>query len=143
MVYVSKHSQIVLGVTIDDKLCLLPHVKDICDKANRKTNALLRIRSYSTQVKAEILCNCFILPAFNYSRLQRSGDRVLNQHVYSYYARNGKMKSATGILTNYFFCFGFTSLKIYRLLPYGIDYFCLTIADLIYCCFFCRRWVGW
>ena len=68
MVYASNTVRL-LGVTIDDKLCFLPHVKDICDKANRKTKALLRIRSYLTQAKAEILCNCFILSAFNYCPL--------------------------------------------------------------------------
>ena len=55
----------LLGVTIDDKLYFLPQWKDICDKANGKTKALLRIRSYLTQAKAEILRNCFILSAFN------------------------------------------------------------------------------
>ena len=44
-------------------------MKHICDKANWKTKALLRIRSYLTQAKAEILCNCFILSAFNYCPL--------------------------------------------------------------------------
>ena len=69
MVY-SSNTVRLLGVTIDDKLCFLPHMKDICDKENRKTKALLRIRSsYLTQVKAEIQCNCFILSAFNYCPL--------------------------------------------------------------------------
>ena len=43
----------LLGVKLDDKLCFLPHVKDLCNKANQKKKALLRIRRYLTQKKAE------------------------------------------------------------------------------------------
>ena len=59
----------LLGVTLDNKLCFLPHIKDICRRANHKTKALLRIRSNLTQEKAEALSNSFILSAFNYCPL--------------------------------------------------------------------------
>ena len=80
-VYASKAVKL-LGVTIDEKLCFVPHVKDICDKANKKTKALLRIRSYLTQAKAEILCNSFILSALNYCPLiwmfcGKTGDNLI------------------------------------------------------------------
>ena len=59
----------LLGVTLDSKLCFLPHIKDLCRRANQKIKALLRIRSNLSQVKAEALSNSFILSAFNYCPL--------------------------------------------------------------------------
>ena len=68
MVYASDIVRL-LGVTIDAKLYIFQDEKDICDKKNKKTKALLRIRSYLTQAKAKILCKCFILSPFSYCHL--------------------------------------------------------------------------
>ena len=59
----------LLGVTLDNRLSFLPHISDLCRKANQKTKALLRIRSHLDQAKAETLCNAFIASAFNYCPL--------------------------------------------------------------------------
>ena len=59
----------LLGVTLDNKLSFLPHIKDIFKKANHKIKALLRIRNHLPQAKAEVLYNSFILSAFNYCPL--------------------------------------------------------------------------
>ena len=59
----------LLGVTIDDKLCFHPHIKELCKKANQKTMALLRIRKYLTQAKADLICNSYIMSSFKYCPL--------------------------------------------------------------------------
>ena len=66
-----KNSSIVklLGVTIDDRLCFHPYIKDLCKKTNQKTEALLRIRKNLNQATADILCSSFILSTFNYCPL--------------------------------------------------------------------------
>ena len=66
-----KNSSIVklLGVTIDDRLCFHPYIKDLCKKTNQKTKALLRIRKNLNQATADILCSSFILSTFNYCPL--------------------------------------------------------------------------
>jgi hypothetical protein len=56
----------LLGVILDNNLNFLPHIKEICAKANSKTKALLRIRKYLNTPEATILCNSFILSCFNY-----------------------------------------------------------------------------
>ena len=38
--------EVVLGVTIDNKLTSDSHIKNICRKAGQKLGALLRIRNY-------------------------------------------------------------------------------------------------
>ena len=59
----------LLGVVIDDKLSFLPHINDMCKKANQAIKGLLRLRKNLTQEKAELLCNAYILSRFNYCPL--------------------------------------------------------------------------
>ena len=64
-VYASAEAKL-LGVTLDIKLSFLPHIRIICNMANRMIKALQRIRSYLTLDQAKILCNSFILSLFKY-----------------------------------------------------------------------------
>ena len=81
---ISNSSEVkLLGVILDNKLSFLPHIKDICSKATRKTKALLRIRNYLNDKTAKLLCNSFILSNFNYCPLiwmfsNKEGNALLN-----------------------------------------------------------------
>ena len=73
----------LLGVTLDNKLSFLPHIKDMCIKSNKKTKALLRVRNYLSPFKAKILCNSFILSIFNYCPIiwmfsNKEGNKLIN-----------------------------------------------------------------
>ena len=59
----------LLGVNIDCKLSFNNHIFELCNKANQKTNALLRIRNYLNLKQAEILCNSYVMSALNYCPL--------------------------------------------------------------------------
>ena len=69
--FVVKNSKSVklLGVDIDDKLSFIPHITNMCYKANQAIKGLLRIRNNLTQKKAELLCSAYILSRFNYCPL--------------------------------------------------------------------------
>ena len=51
----SSDSVKLLGITIDNKLSFTPHIMDICNKANGKISALLRIRRYIDIRRATLL----------------------------------------------------------------------------------------
>ena len=44
----------LLGVAIDNNLNFSSHIKEICGKANQKTNALSRLRGYTSEKKAKL-----------------------------------------------------------------------------------------
>ena len=74
----------LLGVTIDHRLSFFPHVEQICNKANQKTKALLRIRNYLSFKQARLLFNAHIISAFSYCPLigmfcGKSGDGLINK----------------------------------------------------------------
>ena len=56
----------LLGVIIDKKLNFVTHIQSICSKANKRVNALLRIRRYISLEQARLLADAFILSAFRY-----------------------------------------------------------------------------
>ena len=62
----SSHCVTLLGIKIDSKLTFSEHITNMCQKANNKTKALLRIRNYLNLNQASLLCNSFILTYFNY-----------------------------------------------------------------------------
>ena len=73
----------LLGITIDRRLSFFPHVEEICNKANQKTKALLRIRNYLSFKQARLLSNAYIISAFSYCPLiwmfcGKSGDGLIN-----------------------------------------------------------------
>ena len=59
----------LLGVTFDNKLKFEKHINTICQKANRKLNALARITPCIELTKRRILMNAFFDSQFNYCPL--------------------------------------------------------------------------
>ena len=58
--------QKLLGVVLDNKLKFDKHIENICQKANRKLNALARVANYMELPKRRILMNAFFKAQFNY-----------------------------------------------------------------------------
>ena len=58
-------SKKLLGVTIDNKLKFDKHVENICQKANKKLNALARLVNYMDLPKRHILMNSFFNAQLN------------------------------------------------------------------------------
>ena len=56
-------------MTFDNKLKSEKHINTICQKANRKLNALARITPYMELTKRRILMNAFFDSQFNYCPL--------------------------------------------------------------------------
>ena len=65
----NSQSKKLLGVTFDSKLKLGKYINTICQKANRKLNALARITPYIELTKRRILMNAFFDSQFNYCPL--------------------------------------------------------------------------
>jgi len=62
----NSNSQKLLGVVLDNKLKFDVHVGNICQKANRKLNALSRLTNYMELPKRRLLMNAFFKAQFNY-----------------------------------------------------------------------------
>ena len=56
----------LLGIVFDNKLKFDKHIENICQKANRKLNALVRVTNYMELPKRRILMNAFFKAQFNY-----------------------------------------------------------------------------
>ena len=65
----NSQSKKLLGVAFDNKLKFEKHINTICQKANRKLNALARITPYMELTKRRILMNAFFDSQFNYCPL--------------------------------------------------------------------------
>ena len=65
----NSQSKKLLGVTFDNKSKFEKHINTICQKANRKQNALARITPYMELTKPHILMNAFFDSQFNYCPL--------------------------------------------------------------------------
>ena len=65
----NSQSKKLLGVTFDNKLKFEKHINTICQKANRKLNALARITPYMELTKQHILMIAFFDSQFNYCPL--------------------------------------------------------------------------
>ena len=59
-------SQTLLGIVFDNKLKFDKSIENICQKANRKLNALARVTNYMELPKRWILKNAFFKAQFNY-----------------------------------------------------------------------------
>ena len=59
----------LLGITIDWKLQFNTHVNELCDKANKKVAALMRLRNKLSVEQKTILSNSFISSQFGYCPL--------------------------------------------------------------------------
>ena len=62
----SSNSKKLPGVTFDNKLKFKKHIITICQRANRKLNALARLTAHMELGKKRILMNAFFNPQFNY-----------------------------------------------------------------------------
>ena len=59
----------LLGLKIDDKISLVPHVTELCKQSNQKLRALRRLRNFLSDDQTKILVNSYILSPFNYCPL--------------------------------------------------------------------------
>ena len=59
----------LLGIVIDNRLTLEPHVENLCKKAGQKFHALARIANYMNIIKKHSIMNAFILSQFSYCPL--------------------------------------------------------------------------
>ena len=57
----------LLGLTIDNRLTFKDHINMLCRRANYKSHALRRIRTYLTLEKSKLLYNAFINSQFHYA----------------------------------------------------------------------------
>ena len=74
----------LLGVKFDSKHTLDQHILDLCQKANRKVNALVRNTHYMNLPKQRLLMNSFFKAQFNYCPLiwmchSRGSNRKINR----------------------------------------------------------------
>ena len=63
------NEEILLGITIDNKLVFKEHIESLCRTAQYKLHGLTRIRKYLTLDKAILLGNTFINSQFDYAPL--------------------------------------------------------------------------
>ena len=59
----------VLEATFDSKLTFDQHISDLCERADRKVNALARITPYMSLTKRRLLMNFFFRAQLNYCPL--------------------------------------------------------------------------
>ena len=72
----------ILGMNLDKNLKLDIHVESICQKANRKLNALARIANYMELPKRRILMNTFFKSHFTYCpAIWMFHNRTLNNKI--------------------------------------------------------------
>ena len=62
----NSNSKKLLGVTFDNKLKFAKHIITICQRANRKLNALARLTPYLKLGKRRMRMNAFFISQFNY-----------------------------------------------------------------------------
>ena len=62
----NSNSKKLLGVTFDNNLKFEKHIITICQRANRKLNALARLTPYTELGKRRMLVNVFFISQFNY-----------------------------------------------------------------------------
>ena len=73
-------------MNIDYNLLFNEHITEFCNKANQKISALFRIRNSLDSKHAAILCNSFIMSAFNYCPLiwmfctKSAAKRIVSTH---------------------------------------------------------------
>ena len=81
-------SQKLLGIVFDYKLNFDKHIENICQKANRKLNALARVTNYMELPKSHILTNAFFKGQFNYCPvIWISHSRSFNNKIIRFHER--------------------------------------------------------
>ena len=58
--------EVILGITIDNKLTFYSHIESICRKAGQKPSALFNISSYLETDKKELLFKSMVKLQFSY-----------------------------------------------------------------------------
>ena len=76
--------EVILGITIDNKLIFDSHIKSMCRKAGQKLSALSRISPYLETDKKELLFKFMVKSQFNYCRLvwmlcSRNANNLINK----------------------------------------------------------------
>ena len=76
--------EVVLGVTIDNKLTFDSHIKSICRKVGQKLGALLRITNYLNSSQKKLIFSGMIKSQFSYSPLiwmfsSRKSNNLINR----------------------------------------------------------------
>ena len=66
---ITKSVELLLGVTIDDKLNFEEYVSALCKKASLQLNAISRLQIYMGKKEREPITNIFIYSNFNYCSL--------------------------------------------------------------------------
>ena len=61
--------EVILGITIDNKLTFDSHIKSMCRKAGQKLSALSRISPYLETDKKELLFKSMVKSQFSYCPL--------------------------------------------------------------------------
>ena len=76
--------EVILGITIDNKLTFDSHIKSMCRKAGQKLSALSRISPYLETDKKELLFKSMVKSQFNYCPLvwmffSRNANNLINK----------------------------------------------------------------
>ena len=74
----------LLGITFDNQLTMIDHIKSICKQASNKLYALARISHYLNDHKRKVLMKSFIISQFNYCPIiwmycQRKSNNSINK----------------------------------------------------------------
>ena len=64
--YKSSKEEVILGITIDNKLSFDSHIRKMCNKSGQKLNALSRITTFLNKDKKGIIFNAMIKSQFSY-----------------------------------------------------------------------------
>ena len=76
--------EVILGITIDNKLTFDSHIKSMCRKAGQKLSAVSRISPYLETDKKELLFKSMVKSQFNYCPLvwmffSRNANNLINK----------------------------------------------------------------
>ena len=73
---------VLLGVTIDWKLNFSSHVKLLCENANKKVGALMRLRNMLSLEQKLVLLNSYAMSQFNYcSNVWMFRSKAMNEKI--------------------------------------------------------------
>ena len=80
----SSKEEVILGLTIDNKLTFDSHIKSICRKAGQKPSTISRISPYLQTDKKELLFKSMMKSQFNYCPLvwmfcSRNANNLINK----------------------------------------------------------------
>ena len=64
--YKSSKEEVILGITIDNKLNFDSHIRKMCKKSGQKLNALSRITTFLKKDKKSIIFDAMIKSQFSY-----------------------------------------------------------------------------